>query len=60
MKLYKVEQIILCEVRVWGYVDAEHMSDAMTQAMEIGTGDAHDYEIISDINTVLIEIKEEK
>jgi hypothetical protein len=60
MKRFKVEQVVLCEVRVWGYVEAEHMGDAMAQAAEIGTGDAHDYEIISDIDTVLIEIKEEK
>jgi hypothetical protein len=59
MKQFKVEQLVLCEVRVWGYVEAEHMGDAMIQAAEIGTGDGHDYEIISDVNTLTVEIKEE-
>ena len=58
MKKYKVQKIILCEVSVWGYVEAEHMGDAMAQAAEIGTGDAHEYEIISDVNTLSIEINE--
>ena len=59
MKRFKVEQVILCEARVWGYVEAEHMGDAMAQAAKIGTGDVHDYEIISDVDTISIEIKEE-
>jgi hypothetical protein len=58
MKRFKVQQIILCEVSVWGYVEAEHMGDAMAKAAEIGTGDGHDYEIISDVNTLSVEINE--
>jgi hypothetical protein len=58
MKKFKVQQIILCEVSVWGYVEAEHMGDAMAKAAEIGTGDGHDYEIISDVNTLSVEINE--
>ena len=58
MKRFKVQQIILCEVSVWGYVEAEHMGDAIAQAAEIGTGDAHEYEIISDVNTLSVEINE--
>ena len=59
MKRFKVQQIILCEVSVWGYVAAEHMGDAIAQAAKIGTGDAHEYEIISDVNTLSVEIQEE-
>ena len=58
MKRFKVQQIILCEVSVWGYVEAEHMGDSIAQSAEIGTGDAHEYEIISDVNTLSVEINE--
>jgi hypothetical protein len=59
MKRFKVSQVVLCEVHVWGYVEAEHMGDAMIQASKIGTGDGHDYEIVSDVDTLSVEIKEE-
>jgi hypothetical protein len=58
MKKFKVQQIILCEVSVWGYVEAEHMGDAMAKAAEIGTGDGHDYEIIRDNKTTSIVVYE--
>jgi len=59
MKRFKVQKIILCEVSVWGYVEAEHMGDAMAQAAKIGTGDGHDYEIIRDIKATSIVVYEE-
>jgi hypothetical protein len=61
MKRFKVQQIILCEVSVWGYVEAEHMGDALTKiALEVGTDNsAYDHEIISDIKTLSVEVKEE-
>jgi hypothetical protein len=58
MKKFKVQQIILCEVSVWGYVEADSMPIAMGKAIEIGTGCGHDHEIISDIKTISIEINE--
>lgn len=60
MKRFKVEQVVLCEVRVWGWIAAEHMGDAMVQAAEMGTDKSdYDHEIISDTKTISIEIKEE-
>ena len=62
MKKYKVQKIILCEVSVWGYVEANNMHTAMIKAAEIGTGSGieFDHEIISDIKTTNIEIDEVK
>jgi hypothetical protein len=61
MKRFKVEQLILCEVRVWGYVEADHMPDALTKiALEVGTDNRdYDHEIIGDIKTLSVEVKEE-
>lgn len=60
MKRFKVEQLVLCKVRVWGWIAAESMHEAMAQAAEMGTDKSdYDHEIISDLNTVMIEIKEE-
>lgn len=63
MKRFKVEKTILCEVNVWGYIDAEHMPDALikvAQPFEVTTSNRdYDHEIISDIKTLSVEIKEE-
>lgn len=60
MKKYKVQKIIVCEVSVWGYVEADNMHSAMIKAAEIGTGHGieFDHEIITDIKTTNIEIDE--
>lgn len=55
---YEIEKVMLCEVRVWGYVEAESMYEAMGMAEIIGTGASHDHEIISDIKTIAAKIKE--
>jgi hypothetical protein len=61
MKRFKVEQVVLCEVRVWGYVEAEHMSDAAFKFLGTDTGDSdYDHEIVSDIKTISMEIEEDK
>ena len=61
MKRFKVEQVVLCEVRVWGYVDAENMPDAAAKFLETDTGDnTYDHEIISDIKTLSMEIEVDK
>ena len=45
---------------MWGYVEAEHMPDAATKFLETDTGDSdYDHEIISDVKTISIEIKED-
>lgn len=59
MKAFKVEQLILCEVRTWGYVEANSMHEAMVKVAEMGTGDGHDHEIISDVKTLSVEIEED-
>jgi hypothetical protein len=60
MKKYKVQKIIVCEVSVWGYVEADNMHSAMIKAAEIGTGQVldFDHEIITDIKTTNVEIDE--
>lgn len=59
MKKFKVQKIILCEVSVWGYVEANAMHEAMIKAAEVGTDNRdYDHEIISDIKTTSIKIKE--
>jgi len=62
MKKYKVQKIIMCEVSVWGYVEADNMHGAMIKSAEIGTGHGieFDHEIIADIKTTNIEIDEVK
>jgi hypothetical protein len=60
MKRFKVEQVVLCEVRVWGYVHADNMNDAAAKFLETDTGDSnYDHEIISDLKTISVEVKEE-
>ena len=60
MKRFKVQKIILCEVSVWGYVDAENMPAAAAKSLETGTDNSdYDHEIISDIKTISIEITED-
>ena len=59
MKKYKVQKIILCEVSVWGYVEADNMHAAIIKVAEIGTDNRDfDHEIISDIKTTNAEIDE--
>lgn len=60
MKRFKVSQVVLCEVRVWGWVDAAHMSDASFKFLSTDTGDSdYDHEIIRDIKTISMEIEED-
>ena len=60
MKQYKVQKTILCEVRVWGWITADGMFDAMTKGLQGDTGDRdYDHEIIRDIKTISVEIEEE-
>lgn len=56
---YKVEQVVLCEVRVWGVIEAKSMEEALgrVSAANTGSGD-YDHEIISDIKTIIVKIKE--
>lgn len=54
---YKVEKVILCEVRVWSVIEANSMDEAMGQAVCIST-DSDDHEIISDVKTIIVKIKE--
>jgi hypothetical protein len=58
MKKYKVQKIIVCEVSVWGYVEADSMHKAIEEASAIGTGCGYDHEIITDIKTTGIEVNE--
>lgn len=61
MRRFKVEQMVLCEVRVWGWIAAENMQEAAAKFLETDTGDStYDHEIISDIKTISMEIKEEE
>lgn len=61
MKRFKVDQTVLCEVHVWGWIAAENMEAAMVVATEMGTDKSeYDHEIISDIKTISMEIKEEE
>lgn len=61
MKRFKVEQTVLCEVRVWGWINANSMEDAMMVSVEMGTDKSdYDHEITSDIKTISMEIKEEE
>ena len=60
LKRFKVEQVVLCEVRVWGWITANNMPDAMMVSVEMGTDKSeYDHEIIRDIKTLSMEIKEE-
>ena len=60
MKRFKVQNIIVCEVSVWGYVEADNMHTAMIKAAGIGTDNSsYDHEIISDIKAISVEVKEE-
>ena len=60
MNKYKVQKIIVCEVSVWGYVEANNMHDAMVIAAQASTGDRdYDHEIIGDMKTLEVTIQEE-
>ena len=46
---------------MWGYVEAEHMGDAAFKFLDADTGNSdYDHEIVRDIKTLSMEIKEEK
>ena len=60
---YTVEQVTLCEVRIWGVIEAASMAEAMGRASSAGsaagTSNAnYSYEITSDIKTLSVEIRE--
>jgi hypothetical protein len=59
MKRYKVQQIILSEVRVWGYVEADNLHDALNAFTEAGTANftGFDHEIIADKETLSLSIE---
>ena len=60
MRVFKVNQVVLCEVRVWGYIHADNMPDAAAKFLETDTGDSnYDHEIIRDIKTISVDAKEE-
>lgn len=57
---YKVKMTVLCEVSVWGSVEAGSIGEATSIALEIGTnsGGVLDHEIVSDVRTLTVDIKE--
>lgn len=56
---YKVEKLVLCEVSIWNVIEANSMEEAMGNASFGGSGDeGYDHEIISDIKTIAVKIKE--
>jgi len=65
MKTFNVKQVVLCEVRVWSMVDAEHFNEALDKVAKIehptdrGNGYYYDHEVISDKEVISAEIKEE-
>lgn len=60
MRRFKVSQVVLCEVHVWGWVEAAHMSDAAFKFLSTDTGDRdYDHEIIRDIKPISVEVTEE-
>ncbi len=60
MNKYKVQKIILCEVSIWGYVEANNMREAITMAADIATDNRdYDHEIISDTKTISIQVDED-
>jgi len=61
MKRFKVQKIVLCEVSVWGYVEANNMPDAMMAAVDVSTGCGmpFDHEIVRDVKTLSVEINED-
>ena len=60
MRRFKVSQVVLCEVHVWGWVNADNMNNAAFKFLSTDTGDSnYDHEIIRDIKTLSMEIKEE-
>jgi hypothetical protein len=61
MKRFKVEQMVLCEVRVWGWVQASSIEGATALFLQTDTGNSdYDHEIITDIRTISLEVKEDK
>jgi hypothetical protein len=61
MKKYRVEQLVLCEVRVWNVVEAP----THEQALQIVAGfeaptsvDGKDYEINSDVSILSTKVTE--
>ena len=61
MKHFKVQQMVLCEVRVWGWVMAESIEGAAGLFLQADTGNSdYDHEIITDVRTISIDIQEER
>lgn len=61
MKTYKVEHIVLCEVRTWRTIEAANSQELLTKVAAIETltdGNSCDYEIISDRESIQIFVKE--
>lgn len=63
MKTFKVTHIVLCEVATYRTVTAENYTEALAKVAAIETYTATgvmecDYEIISDRNVLLMEMKE--
>lgn len=58
MKKYKVQQVILCEVRVWGFVEADNLHDALDKAIELGVSHwRYDQEVLDEKETLSLSIE---
>jgi hypothetical protein len=58
---FKIEQISLCEVRTYYFIDCDSHFDALKIASEIKTPTAHsgaDYEIICDKKVIMTNVDE--
>jgi len=61
MNLYKVKQIVLCEVATYRTIEANSIEEAMGKVAGIETATAEcDYEILSDREVLSVAIELEK
>jgi hypothetical protein len=61
MNLYKVNQIVLCQVATYRTIEATSMEEAMGKVAGIETATADcDYEILSDREVLSVAIKLER
>ena len=61
MKTYKVEHIVLCEVRTWRTIEAANSQELLAKLAAIETltdSSTCDYEIIRDRDAIEIDITE--
>lgn len=61
MPKFRVDQLVLCEVKVWYNLEADTMEDALNKVAEIKTPTCAvdvDWEITSDQNIITTSIKE--